>query len=161
MRKNKKSFFIQIINSKIENDNLLFEIFLERIPSVNIRLILHKYSKRLILNRDYRDIKNKLIEIFSSYNLSGSSFSIEIEVIKIIKNKPGKIDIDNILKILLDSISVIIGGDDTLISNIHISRKYKRIDEMPEYLINLILNLNNKKKKSYGYLLNITLSKIK
>lgn len=98
--------------------------------------------------------------MFSKFKLSGKEFQININVKKIVKNKITKIDVDNVLKIILDSISCIIGGDDFPISNINIKREYVKMNELTDKnLINLIDK--NKRKKVYGYLLNIELVKIK
>lgn len=160
--KNKKqnSLKAELLNYEILPNKLKFNLYLNRIPSVNIRFILHRYLRRFILNYEYRKIKNLLTNIFDKFRLPGEEFQININVKKIVKNKITKIDADNILKIILDSISCIIGGDDFPISNINIKREYIKMNELTDKnLIKLIDK--NKRKRVYGYLLNIELVKIK
>lgn len=160
-RKHKEKPIIKILSSEIYPDMLNITLYIPRIPSANIRLILHKYNRRFILNNEYRTFKTALQNIFSQFKLYGNSFSLHIIANRIIKNQKIKIDADNLLKILLDSISVVI-GDDNLIKKIYIEKNYILYSEIKDAeIVSLISNNKYEKgKKSFGYILKIQLNKI-
>jgi len=149
---------IKILNLSQSLNEVSGTIYLSDLSSVNKRFFLHRYTKRLILNPNYRKIKEQLLkESQKIQKLDGREFKLTMNIQKI--SKTTSIDIDNTLKIIIDGLIEPIIGNDNKINEIHITRQI--ITKIPDFIFDIISDTikNNKLKKNFGYIISFTLSK--
>ena len=115
---------IKFLSKNYDHNYCEGQFYISKIPTANLRLILHRYTRQFILNPTYRRIK-ELLKKESDYfpKMNFNNYSLSIKIQKIYRSTiPPAIDIDNCLKILLDGIIEPIIGNDNKISEIYITR---------------------------------------
>lgn len=91
---------------------------------------------RNILSNKYREAKRDLqLEIQSQYNAEPLGKNVSVNIIQYFGDKR-KHDVDNSIKILLDSLSNIVYIDDSQVTELHVFKEYSK--DNPRTLIQIL-----------------------